>query len=67
MQVFHRSGLTTLPDPLGLMETFLEVEWHNDLYSNMHIHGYPWYQPPPYLRLHLYHTNKIELSLMLVP
>jgi len=67
MQVFRRPGLSTLPDPLGLMEKFLEVEWHNDLYSNMHIHGYPWYQLPPYLRLHLYLTNEIELSRMLVP
>jgi len=67
MQNFRRPGLSTLPDPLGLMKTFVEVEWHNDVYSNMHIHGYPWYQLPPYLRLHLYHTNEIELSRVLVP
>jgi len=33
----------------------------------MQIHGYQWYQMPPYVRLHIYHTEDIELSRMLAP
>jgi hypothetical protein len=49
------------------MEAFLAVDWHDDLYSNIQIHGYPWYHVPPYLRLHIYHTDEIELKRMFVP
>jgi len=67
IQTFRLPGITTQPDPLGLMDAFLKVEWHDDLYSNMKIRGYQWYQVPPYLRLHIYHTDEIELTRMLVP
>jgi len=60
MKSFRKPGLTTLPDPLGLMEAFLEVDWPDNLYSNMQIHGYRWYHVPPYLYLHIYHTDEIE-------
>jgi hypothetical protein len=67
MQTYHLPGTTTLPDPLGLMNEFLEVNWYDNLYCNMKIHGYQWYHVPPYLRLHIYHTDEIELTRMFVP
>jgi len=37
MKTFRLPRITTLPDPLGLMDAFLKVEWHDNLYSKCHL------------------------------
>jgi len=53
--------LKDLHDPLGILETFIDLSWYDDSYKEKYFEGYEWYLLPPYNKLLLYHDHQINI------
>jgi len=56
-----------VPDPLGIMEKMLQLEWYDKTFNDMEHPEYMWYVIPRYLQLLLHYDDKIDLLHMRKP
>jgi len=66
-QTINKDTVEGLPDPKGLISTFLDMPWHDTSYINQDIVKYNRYLVPPDINLMLYHSDKIGLLRMRKP